>query len=141
MPKQVLYITVLRYTFHCHLLAISMDQQHMHLILLKIWVCFHTSLTLKPVWHPWVLGWPSNGPNLISKHTADCEIFHGLRCFMWHVEVNMWPDLQKPDIMAHSKIFSIKHYKIFVQKTHFIKYLQWHYKGYNLAILTPISKP
>ena len=53
----------------------------------------------------------------------------------------MWPDLQKPDIMAHNKIFSIKHYKTLVQKTHFIKYLKWLYKGHNLAILTPISNP
>ena len=33
----------------------------MHLILLKIWVYFHSSLFRKPVRHPWVLGWPSNG--------------------------------------------------------------------------------
>ena len=38
-----------------------MDQQHMHLIPLKIWVYFHSGLFRKPVWHPWVLGWPSNG--------------------------------------------------------------------------------
>ena len=24
---------------------------------------------------------------------------------------------------------------------YFIKYLQWRYKGHNLAMLTPISKP
>ena len=28
----------------------------------------------------------------------------------------MWSDLRKPDIMAHAEIFSIKHYKNFVQK-------------------------
>ena len=53
----------------------------------------------------------------------------------------LWPDFRKANIMAHSKIFSIKHYKTLVQKTHFIKYLQWHYKGHNLTILTPINKP
>ena len=46
----------------------------------------------------------------------------------------------KPNIMVHTKIFSIKHNKILVQKMHFIKYLQWLYKGYNLDILTLIGK-
>ena len=53
----------------------------------------------------------------------------------------MWPDLQKPDIMVHTKIFSIKHYKNLVQKMHFIKSLKLTYKDHNLAILTRISKP
>ena len=52
----------------------------------------------------------------------------------------MWPDLQKPNIMAHTKIFSIKHYKNLVRKIHLIKNLKWTYKGHNLAILTRISK-
>ena len=43
--------------------------------------------------------------------------------------------------MARTKIFGIKHYKNLIQKMHFIKYLQWHYKGHNLAKLNPISKP
>ena len=37
--------------------------------------------------------------------------------------------------MAHTKIFSIKHYKNLVQKTHFIKYFKRTYKGHNLATL------
>ena len=62
--------------------------------------------------------------------------------FVVHVliqqDVAMWPDWWKPNIMVHTKTFSIKHYKNSVQKTHFIKYLQWLYKGHNLAMLTPI---
>ena len=49
-------------------------------------------------------------------------------------------DLQKPGIMAHTKIYSIMHYKNLVQKIHFIKNLQECYKGCNLAMLTPICK-
>ena len=46
--------TVSSYTFHRHLLAISMYQQQMSLIL--GWtVCFHSGLFLKPGWHPRVL--------------------------------------------------------------------------------------
>ena len=37
---------------------------------------------------------------------------------------HMWPNLRKPDIMAHTKIFSIKHYKNLVQETHLIKKLK-----------------
>ena len=48
--------------------------------------------------------------------------------------------MRKPDIMAHTIIFSIKYYKNFVQKTHFIKILEVNFKGHNLAILTRISK-
>ena len=47
---------------------------------------------------------------------------------------------RKPDIMAHTKIFSTKQYKNSVQKTHFIKYFKRTYKGHNLATLTRISK-
>ena len=54
---------------------------------------------------------------------------------------HMWPDLRKPDIMVHTKISSINHYKNLVQKMHFIKYLKWTYKGHNLAMLTWIAKP
>ena len=36
LPKGSNTCTVLRYTFHCHLLATSMDQQHMCVILLKV---------------------------------------------------------------------------------------------------------
>ena len=47
--------TVVRHTFHHHLLAPSMDQQHMCLILLNIeQSAFHSGLFLKPVWHPWL---------------------------------------------------------------------------------------
>ena len=36
---------------------------------------------------------------------------------------HMRPDLQKPGIIAHTKICSIMHYKNLVQKTYFIKNL------------------
>ena len=68
----------------------------------------------------------------------------GFKKFLWYTcnvkYAYMWFDWQKPNIMAHIKIFSTKHYKNLIQKRHFIKYLQWLYQGHNLAILTPICK-
>ena len=61
--------------------------------------CFHSGLFLKPVWHPWVLGWPLNGPIFpwktdswlwITTRLGD-EFGHGFSCFVWHVEVKMVP--------------------------------------------------
>ena len=43
----------------------------------------------------------------------------------------------KIHIMAHTKIFSIK----LSTKTHFIKYLQWFYKGHNLACKLQLANP
>ena len=49
--------TVSIHTFHRHLLATSMHQQDMCLLLLKVeQSAFHSGLLLKPVWHPRVLG-------------------------------------------------------------------------------------
>ena len=59
-------------------------------------VCFHSDLFLKPVWHPRVLGWPSNDPIFlwqtdsrlwITLPLAD-EFCHGFSYFVWHVEVH-----------------------------------------------------
>ena len=58
---------------------------------------------------------------LFRMLTKDHLNFHGhhIRCIghEWDCNKdNMWPNLRKPDIMAHTKIFSIKHYKNLVQK-------------------------
>ena len=66
--------TVSRHNFHCHLLATSMHQHHMCLILLKVEQSACTQgLFLKPVWRPRVLGRPLNGPIFPWQETADCE--------------------------------------------------------------------
>ena len=86
----------------------------------------------------------------IHKNITSCQIlrqntrWYTMRTTTWakyrHMYIHMWPDLRKPDIMAHTQNFSIKQYKTSVQKTHFIKHLKWTYKGHNLATLTRISK-
>ena len=52
--------------------------------------------------------------------------------------LHMWPDLQKPDIMAHTKIFSITHYKNLVQKNAFNKILKVNFqRPYKLELVEP----
>ena len=90
--------TLSRHTFHCYLLATSMDQHNGTCV--KGWtVCFHSGLFLKPVWCPRVFGWPSNGSIFplqadrqlqIITRLAD-EFVHWFSCFVWHVEVKMAP--------------------------------------------------
>ena len=97
--KRGLILTVSRHTFHRHLLATSMHQQDMCLLLLKVeqsafTEAFFSSLSgihkcsgsLKMV------------PSSFGKHTAGCESPHD--CLMslamdlaalWHVEVKMAP--------------------------------------------------
>ena len=63
-----------------------------------------------------------------------------VKLHVWQLTEHMWPDVWKPDIMVHTKIFSIKYYKTWY-KNAFHKNSQWLYKGNNLAMLTLIGKP
>ena len=50
-------------------------------------------------------------------NTQDCTLqMPKTYCYGLNSSSKMWPDLRKPDIMAHTKILSIKHYKNLVQK-------------------------
>ena len=99
LPVGVLYTHSFKIYFSSPSLSyINAPTAHLFNIAEGWTVCFHVGLFLKPVWCPWVLGWPLNGPIFpwqadsrlwITTQLAD-EFAHGFSCFVWHVEVHQW---------------------------------------------------
>ena len=72
--------TVSRHTFHRHLIATSMDQQHMCVILRNVEQLLLFRLLFQPAWCPLVLGWPLNDP-----------------IFPWQADSRLWFTTWLPD--------------------------------------------
>ena len=77
LPKEVLYTQSLKIHFYCHLLATSMDQQHMCLILLELEQSAITQASFSSLSDVHEC---SSGLEMVQsslgKQTADCESPH-----------------------------------------------------------------
>ena len=89
-----------------------------------------------PIRTPTVIADPCTWSGTIAHHFYPymlLEKWIKYRCSSWTAHIlwcqhqglyYMWPDLRKPDIMVHTKILSIKHYKNLVQKNAFHKIIK-----------------
>ena len=93
LPKGVLCsecaCTVSRHTFYRHLLATSMDQQHMCLILLKLEQSAFTQASFSSLSDVHECpGGLQMAPSSLGKHTTDCESPHDLK--WWAIQQAIW---------------------------------------------------
>ena len=100
LPKGVLYMHSFKTHFSSLFVSyINGSTAHVFNTAEGVTTFFHSGLFLKPIWHPQVLGWHSNGP--IFPWQADSRLWfttrladkfgHGFSYFVWHLEVKMAP--------------------------------------------------
>ena len=96
LPKGVLYTLSLKTHFSLPFVNyINGSTAHVFNTSESWTACFYLGLFFKPVWCPWVLRWPWNGP--IFSWQVDRQLWittwltdgfaHGFSSFVWHVNV------------------------------------------------------